>query len=234
MFRFICAFEAFRVSSGCHGRWQRVPRCLIGVPTRRGSSIVVNRWLEECIKYRNGTSRAMEPSSHHRKLGEYDAELETQNCLHTGQDEHQQSATPLGVVFTSIRTSIPTATKSRETTRNQSNHIIVCSEVVFGACGSRGNHLFRSVFLVVEALLVALLGGTSKPATCSERVQVPLALVCPLGKQTIHVRFCLETVLGARGLLYSVFLCSASHVPTGDRRGLLHGQACCTECWTAL
>jgi hypothetical protein len=35
MFRFICAFEAFRVSSGCHGRWQRVPRCLIGVPTRR-------------------------------------------------------------------------------------------------------------------------------------------------------------------------------------------------------
>jgi hypothetical protein len=36
MFRFICAFEAFRVSSGCHGRWQRVPRCLIGVPTRRG------------------------------------------------------------------------------------------------------------------------------------------------------------------------------------------------------
>jgi hypothetical protein len=25
----------------------------------------------------------------------------------------------------------------------------------------------------------------------------------------------------------------ASHVPTGDRRGLVHGPACCTECMTA-
>jgi hypothetical protein len=59
------------------------------------SSFVVNLGLEECLKYRNGTSRAIEPSSHHCKLGEYDAELETQNCRHTGQDEHQQSVTPL-------------------------------------------------------------------------------------------------------------------------------------------
>jgi hypothetical protein len=43
MFRFTCAFEAFRVSSGCHGRWQRVPRCLIGVPTRQLRSYAAAR-----------------------------------------------------------------------------------------------------------------------------------------------------------------------------------------------
>jgi hypothetical protein len=58
-----------------------------------------------------------------------------------------------------------------------------------GACGSLGNHMFRPVYLVVEALLVALLGGTGKPATCSERVQLPLLLGGPLGKHTIHVSF---------------------------------------------
>jgi hypothetical protein len=94
--------------------------------------------------------------------------------------------------------------------------------------------MFHSEFLVVETLLVALLGGTSKPATCSERVQLPLAIVCPLGKHIIHVRVCFKAVLGARGLLYSVILWSASHVPTGYRRGLVHAPACCTECLTAL
>jgi hypothetical protein len=59
---------------------------------------------------------------------------------------------------------------------------------------------------VLRTSLVAILGSSSKPATCSEQVQLPLALMCPLAQKPICMLNCSEVNWGAFVLLSSLSL----------------------------